>query len=59
MHQYFNTVQSEVNPEHLVDTAMMRRQAMALQAHRRSQRPFWKPVLMLGGLMAIAFWFYL
>ena len=56
MHQYYNTVQSDVHPEHLVDVAMSRRQAMALQAHRREGRPGWVAVLTLVLLAVCAAW---
>ncbi len=35
LHQYYNTVQSDASSEHMVDAAMSRRQAMAVQAYRR------------------------
>lgn len=45
MHQYYNTVQSDAFSEHLVDAAMSRRQATAVQAYRRQNRSIWLAVL--------------
>lgn len=50
MHQYYNTVQSDVASEHEVDSAMSRRQAMALQ--RRQARPVWPALLGVVVLLA-------
>jgi hypothetical protein len=58
LHQYYNTVQSDVHAEHLVDSAMSRRHAMALKAHRRDEGvgAGWMGVLMLGLVIAVAVW---
>ncbi|MEZ5706996.1 MAG: hypothetical protein R3E56_18100 [Burkholderiaceae bacterium] len=56
LHQYYNTVQSEVSGDHLVDAAMARRQAMALQAHRRRGAPRWLAVLAAALLAACVVW---
>lgn len=45
LHQYYNTVQSDAFSEHMVDAAMSRRQAMAVQAYRRQSRPGWMAVV--------------
>jgi hypothetical protein len=57
-HQYYETVQSEEHPEHLLDAAMSRRQKMALRAHRRGGRAGWLGwlALVLAGLAAGAVW---
>ncbi|HEY9095377.1 MAG TPA: hypothetical protein VIN35_06505 [Hydrogenophaga sp.] len=56
LHQYYNTVQSEVSGDHLVDAAMARRQAIALQAHRRRGVPRWLGVLAVVLLVACLAW---
>ena len=47
LHQYYNTVQSDAFSEHMVDAAMSRRQATAVQAYRRRSHPHsvWLTVL--------------
>lgn len=56
MHQYYNTVQSGAASEHMVDQAMSRRQAMALQAYRRRGQPVWLGVLAVALVLASAIW---
>ena len=56
LHQYYNTVQSEVSGDHLVDAAMARRQAIALQAHRRRGAPHWLGALAVVLVVACAAW---
>lgn len=56
MHQYYNTVQSDEHPEHLVNAAMSRRQAMALQAHRRDSGPGWVAMLAVAAVVACVVW---
>jgi hypothetical protein len=56
LHQYYNTVQSGEGSEHMVDQAMARRQAMALQAYRRRGRSGWLAVLAVVLLLASGVW---
>jgi hypothetical protein len=56
LHQYYNTVQSETSGDRLVDAAMARRQAIALQAHRRRGAPRWLSALAVLLLVACAAW---
>lgn len=58
LHQYYNTVQSDVHPQHLVDAAMSRRQAMALQAQRRQGSHGRLVVVALVLLAACAVWLF-
>lgn len=61
VHCYYSTVQSEVHPQELVDTALARRQARAVELHRRRQvrpaRLAWVSLLVLVGLgLAAGVW---
>ena len=52
VHCYYSTVQSEVHPQELVDTALARRHARAVELHRRRRvrpvRTAWIAVLVLA-----------
>ena len=54
VHCYYSTVQSEVHPQELVDIALARRRARAVELHRRRRvrpaRLAWIGLLALGGL---------
>ncbi|QCB47939.1 hypothetical protein [Hydrogenophaga sp. PAMC20947] len=58
VHCYYSTVQSEVHPQDLVDTALTRRHARALELHRRRRarpaRVAWIAALLLAGLCMAA-----
>lgn len=56
MHQYYNTVQSDVNAEHAVDLAMSRRRAMALEAHRRRGHSGWLRMVAVALLLVSGVW---
>ena len=62
VHCYYSTVQSDVPPQDLVDTALARRQARALELHRRRRvfpvRSAWMGLLVLAGA-GIAGWVWL
>ena len=60
LHQYYNTVQSDDSADNLVDAAMSRRQAKALQAHRRRGRPGrWALMALAVVALASAVWLIL
>jgi hypothetical protein len=59
LHQYYNTVQSDASSDHqMVDAAMSRRQAVALQAYRRKSRPRWKMAVAFVLVLTCAFWLF-
>ena len=56
LHQYYNTVQSDASSEHMVDAAMSRRQAMAVQAYRREKHSVWLTVLAVALVLLSGAW---
>ena len=62
VHCYYSTVQSEVHPQELVDSALARRHARAIELHRRrSVRPArlaWVGAVVLLGA-GLAGWLWL
>jgi len=54
LHQYYNTVQSGSSSEHMVDAAMARRKAMALQAYRRRGYSGWLKAVSVAAVLLLA-----
>ena len=63
VHCYYSTVQSEVHPQELVDSALARRHARAVELHRRRrmrpvQKTAWIAVPVLAAV-CLAGWIWL